>query len=67
MFGKRHSHVFLIGEETQQMDVTQQIEYTEQITTLIRPFTDWFEGRWPLASELLLTCKEPRRTARTLS
>lgn len=57
MFRERHLHVFLMGEETQQIDVTQQIEYTEQITALIRPFAGWFEERWPLASELLLTCK----------
>lgn len=58
MFRRRHLHVFLMGEEAQQIDVTQQIEYTEQIIALIRPFAEWFEERWPLASELLLTCKE---------
>lgn len=47
-----------MGEEAQQIDVTQQIEYTEQIIALIRPFAEWFEERWPLASELLLTYKE---------
>lgn len=57
MFRERHLHVFLMGEETQQIDVTQQIEYTAQITALIRPFAGWFEECWPLASELLLTCK----------
>lgn len=67
MLRKWHLHVFLMGEETQQIDVTQQIEYTEQITALIRAFADWFEERWPLASELLLTCKEHRQTMRTLS
>lgn len=61
MFRKWHLHVFLIGEETPQIDVTQQIEYTEQIPALIRPFADRFEERWPLASELLLTRKEHRQ------
>lgn len=61
MFRKWHLHVFLMGEETQQIDVTQQIEYTEQIPALIRPFADQFEEHWPLASELLLTCKEHRQ------
>lgn len=67
MFRKLHLHVFLMGEETQQIDVTQQIEYAEQITALIRPFADRFEEPWPLASELLLTCKDHRQTRRALS
>lgn len=63
MFRKRHLRVFLKGEETQQIDVTQQIEDTEPTTALIRPCADWFEGHWPLARELLL----PRREHGTLS
>lgn len=51
MFRKRHLSVFAKGEETQQIDVTQQIEDTEPTTALIRPCADWFEGHWPVARE----------------
>lgn len=55
------------GREAQQIDVTQQMEYTEQITALLRPFSDQFEGCWPLTSKLLLPCKEHRQVVRRLS